>query len=70
MLIGKMIVGETLTFETESGTVKFDKDVLYVNSKNFPLVSNDGDANYFDKLKREMSENAKQQTDRMLEEYK
>lgn len=70
MLIGKMIVGETLTFENESGTVKFDKDGLYVNSKNFHLVSNDGEENYFDKLKREMSENAKQQTDRMLEEYK
>ncbi|WP_053040137.1 hypothetical protein [Staphylococcus haemolyticus] len=70
MLIGKMIVGETLTFENESGTVKFDKDGLYINSKNFHLVSNDGEENYFDKLKREMSENAKQQTDRMLEEYK
>ena len=70
MLIGKMIVGETLTFENESGTVKFDKDGLYVNSKNFHLVSNDGEEDYFDKLKREMSENAKQQTDRMLEEYK
>lgn len=70
MLIGKMIVGETLTFENESGTVKFDKDGLYVNSKNFHLVSNDGEENYFDKLKREMSESAKQQTDKMLEEYK
>lgn len=70
MLLGKMIVGETLTLENESGTMRFDKDGLFINASDFHLTSNDGKENYFDKLKREIQDNAKQETDRIVDSFR
>lgn len=70
MLLGKMIVGETLTLENESGTMRFDKDGLFINTSDFHLTSNDGKENYFDKLKREIQDNTKQETDRIVDSFR
>lgn len=68
MVIGKMIVGETLTLENESGTVRFDKDGFTANVSNFNLLANDGE-DYFDKLKDQMREENRVQNDLIRDEF-
>lgn len=70
MLMGKMIVGETLTLENESGTMKFDKNGFHINANEFHITTNDGNENYFDKLKRDMNESSKQQADIVVDKFR
>ncbi|MEB6232624.1 synaptonemal complex protein 1 [Mammaliicoccus sciuri] len=69
MLIGKMIIGEDLWLENESGTLRFNKDGFHIDSSLFHLTTNDGKEDYFDKLKNELQEEAKQQETRIKESY-
>ncbi|QSN68394.1 hypothetical protein JTZ62_04355 [Mammaliicoccus sciuri] len=69
MLIGKMIIGEDLWLENESGTMRFNKDGFHIDSSLFHLTTNDGKEDYFDKLKNELQEEAKQQETRIKESY-
>lgn len=68
MVIGSMIIGETLTLENESGTVRFDKDGLTANVSNFNLLANDGN-DYFETLKNQMREENKVQNDIIRDEF-
>lgn len=69
MLIGKMIIGEDLWLENESGTMRFNKDGLHIDASLFHLTTNDGKEDYFDKLRNEMQEESKQQETRIKEEF-
>lgn len=69
MLIGKMIIGEDLWLENEAGTMRFNKDGLHIDASLFHLTTNDGKENYFDKLKNDLQEEAKQQETRIKESY-
>lgn len=69
MLIGKMIIGEDLWLENEAGTMRFNKDGLHIDASLFHLTTNDGKEDYFDKLKNELQEEAKQQETRIKESY-
>ncbi|QYG29984.1 hypothetical protein K0O13_07700 [Mammaliicoccus sciuri] len=69
MLIGKMIIGEDLWLENESGTLRFNKDGFHIDASLFHLTTNDGKEDYFDKLKNELQEAAKQQETRIKESY-
>ncbi len=69
MLIGKMIIGEDLWLENESGTMRFNKDGLHIDASLFHLTTNDGKEDYFDKLKNELQEEVKQQETRIKESY-
>lgn len=68
MLIGKMIVGETLTFENESGTFRYDKDGLHIDSNEFHLTTNNGE-DYFEKLKKDMRDENKVINDLIRDEF-
>lgn len=69
MLIGKMIIGEDLWLENESGTMRFNKDGFHIDASLFHLTTNDGKEDYFDKLKNDLQEEAKQQETRIKESY-
>lgn len=69
MLIGKMIIGEDLWLENESGTMRFNKDGFHIDASLFHLTTNDGKEDYFDKLRNEMQEESKQQETRIKEEF-
>ncbi|WP_204256793.1 hypothetical protein [Mammaliicoccus sciuri] len=69
MLIGKMIIGEDLWLENESGTMRFNKDGLHIDASLFHLTTNDGKEDYFDKLKNDLQEEVKQQETRIKESY-
>lgn len=69
MLIGKMIIGEDLWLENESGTMRFNKDGLHIDASLFHLTTNDGKEDYFDKLRNEIQEESKQQETRIKEEF-
>ncbi|HEC2240684.1 TPA: hypothetical protein R1960_000817 [Staphylococcus delphini] len=68
MLIGKMIVGESLTMENESGSFRFDKDGLTIDKSSFHLTSSEGE-DYFDKLKKEIAEESKVKNDLIRDEF-
>lgn len=68
MLIGKMIVGETLTFENESGTFRYDKDGLHIDSSEFHLTTNDGN-DYFEELRESMRKENKVLNDLIRDEF-
>ncbi|WP_239740258.1 hypothetical protein [Mammaliicoccus sp. P-M59] len=68
MLIGKMIIGEDLWLENESGTMRFNKDGLHIDSSMFHLTTNDGD-DYFENLKNKIQDDIKQQETRIKESY-
>ena len=67
-LIGKMIIGEDLWLENESGTMRFNKDGLHIDSKMFHLTTNNGD-DYFENLKNKIQDDIKQQETRIKESY-
>ncbi|MBC8715225.1 hypothetical protein FXW04_06715 [Staphylococcus pseudintermedius] len=68
MLIGKMIVGESLTMENESGSFRFDKDGLTVDKSAFHLMTSDGE-DYFDKMKKQLEEDNKVKNDLIRDEF-
>ncbi|WP_323705855.1 carbohydrate binding domain-containing protein [Mammaliicoccus sciuri] len=68
MLIGKMIIGEDLWLENESGTMRFNKDGFHIDSSMFHLTTNDGD-DYFENLKNKIQDDIKQQETRIKESY-
>ncbi|EMV3069517.1 hypothetical protein AACG64_000197 [Staphylococcus pseudintermedius] len=68
MLIGKMIVGESLTMENESGSFRFDKDGLTVDKSAFHLMTSDGE-DYFDKMKKQLEEENKVKNDLIRDEF-
>ncbi|WP_239704833.1 carbohydrate binding domain-containing protein [Mammaliicoccus sp. E-M24] len=67
-LIGKMIIGEDLWLENESGTMRFNKDGLHIDSTMFHLTTNNGD-DYFENLKNKIQDDIKQQETRIKESY-
>lgn len=69
MLIGKMIIGEDLWLENESGTMRFNKDGFHIDASLFHLTTNEGKEDYFSKLKNEIQEENKQLETRIKEEY-
>lgn len=69
MLIGKMIIGEDLWLENESGTMRFNKDGFHIDASLFHLTTNEGKEDYFSKLKNEIQEENKQLETRIKDEY-